>query len=149
MKKTTRKFITAILSLVLAVIMLVTAPLTAFAAETPTIYDPIPTTDCSTITGTYTYSSNESSVRPDGSASIERTGTFAYNDEWFMGSSKDFNQHLASISVIASITSVGYWTDTLERDYSQSSKHVEALLKAHRRMNCTSHRHRSFCKSEK
>ena len=125
----TKKFTTSIFSLILAVIIFASAPLTALAAETPVIYDPIPTTDCSTIIGTYTYSSNESLERPEGSPSIERTGTFAYNDEWFMGSSGDFNQHLASISVIASITSAGYWTDTMETDHSQASKHVEALLK--------------------
>ena len=124
-----KKLVNLLLSILMVVGLMSTMNQTVYAAdETPVIYDPIPETDCATIIGTYTYSSNESLVRPDGSASIERTGTFAYNDEWFMGSSKDFNQHLASISVIASITSAGYWTDTLETDHSQCSKHVEALL---------------------
>ncbi len=98
-------------------------PSNALATHTPD-----PTTNCSTIVGEYTFVSNEG-FGHEG-ASIERTRTFAYNDEWFMGPSSTFNQHLATLSAIACETSVSYYPDAKERDNSNNSKNVKPFLEA-------------------
>ncbi len=121
--RTAKRIVNPIISLVITLsLVLGLSPATAWGIDAPD-----PTTDCSSIVGEYTYVSNEGFAKEVPSP--ENTRTFAYNDEWFMGPSSTFNQHLATLSTIACETSVSYYPDELNRDHSQNSKNVEAFLK--------------------
>ena len=123
---TAKRIVNPIVSLLVTLsLVLGLSPATAQAIDAPD-----PTTDCSSIVGEYTYVSNEGFGQEIPSP--ENTRTFAYNDEWFMGPSSTFNQHLATLSAIACETSVSYYPDALGRDHSQNSKNVEAFLDAMR-----------------
>ena len=98
-------------------------PAAAFAT-----HEANPQTNCSTIVGEYTFVSNEGFT--PGGPSVERTHTFAYNDEWFMGPASTFNQHLATLSAIACETSTSYYPAADERDNTNNSKNVIPFLEA-------------------
>lgn len=78
-------------------------------------------TSCEPETGTYHYISNEA-------PSIELEDTWRYTDNWFIGSSFEFDCHLADLSALTSLASVSYYTNDDEADKSQNSKNIIDLL---------------------
>ena len=66
---------------------------------------------------------------PDAESSCsDINGEIAYNDDWFSGSSFDYNPHLATLAAILADASDSYIVSSTPMDFSQSSKNIRALL---------------------